>query len=222
MRVCPCVEIRSRTLIPPLRQRLVHNGPASWDDCDRVFQDKLRVSSLLDRFPHYTCTAAQSAHSDFVGSRVYACLDVTCHLHSWQNDQGLLHATAVTQGWNGHQRRVSTQSQLWRRKFSHRSCRDSNSQPFDHKPSTLTTSYPSSHQLSGIPGQYKLTKQYGHGLGPCVITIQILNWTEWEFVKWTQVSVSSFSSFQRLCTDQSMTAFDYHEVTLCGSQDVNS
>ena len=190
------------------------------DDCSLI--SCMWASFQICGFPHYAQTAAESAHSNFVGSRVYACLGVTCHLHSWQNDQGLLHATAVTQGWNGHQRRVSTQSQLWRRKFSHRSCRDSNSQPFDHKPSTLTTSYPSSHQLSGIPGQYKLTKQYGHGLGPCVITIQILNWTEWEFVKWTQVSVSSFSSFQRLCTDQSMTAFDYHEVTLCGSQDVNS
>ena len=31
-------------------------------------------------------------------SRVYACLGVTCHLHFWQNDRGLLHATAVTRG----------------------------------------------------------------------------------------------------------------------------
>ena len=47
------------------------------------------------------------SHSDFVGSRVYACLDVTCHLHYWQNDQGLLSATAETQGWNRHQTRES-------------------------------------------------------------------------------------------------------------------
>ena len=26
------------------------------------------------------------------------CLGVTCHLHFWQNDQGLLHATVVTKG----------------------------------------------------------------------------------------------------------------------------
>ena len=32
--------------------------------------------------------------------KVYACLAVTCHLHFWQNDWGLLRATAVTQGWN--------------------------------------------------------------------------------------------------------------------------
>ena len=28
----------------------------------------------------------RSTHSDFVGSRVYACSDVTCQLHFWQND----------------------------------------------------------------------------------------------------------------------------------------
>ena len=27
---------------------------------------------------------------------MYACLAVTCHLHFWQNDRGLLRATAVT------------------------------------------------------------------------------------------------------------------------------
>ena len=34
--------------------------------------------------------------------KVYVCLAVTCHLRFWQNDQGLLCATAVTQGWNGY------------------------------------------------------------------------------------------------------------------------
>ena len=47
----------------------------------------------------------QSAHSDFVGSRVYACLGVTCHLHFWQNDWGLLRATVVTRGWTRHRNR---------------------------------------------------------------------------------------------------------------------
>ena len=68
------------------------------------------VSSFPDRFPHSDWRAAQSAHSDFVGSRVYACLGVTCHLHFWQNDRGHLSSTAVTRGWNGHRIRVSTQS----------------------------------------------------------------------------------------------------------------
>ena len=50
-----------------------------------------RVASELvfpDTFPHYAWTA-QSAYSDFFGSRVYACLGVTCHLHFWQTDRGL-------------------------------------------------------------------------------------------------------------------------------------
>ena len=34
--------------------------------------------------------------------KVYECLAVTCHLRFWQNDRGLLCATAVTQGWNGY------------------------------------------------------------------------------------------------------------------------
>ena len=29
---------------------------------------------------------------------MYACLGVTCHLHVWQNDQGLLCATAIKWG----------------------------------------------------------------------------------------------------------------------------
>ena len=50
------------------------------------------------------------AHSNFVRSRVYTCLGVTCNLHFWQNDRGLLRATVITQGWNGHWIRLSTQS----------------------------------------------------------------------------------------------------------------
>ena len=68
------------------------------------------MSLFPNRFPQHALTAAWSAHSDLVWSRVYACLGVTCHLHLWQNDQGLLHATAVTRGWNVHRLRVSTQS----------------------------------------------------------------------------------------------------------------
>ena len=71
-------------------------------------------------------------------------LGVTCHLHFWQNDRGHLRATAVTRGWGGTdlriRMRVSTKSYLWRekKKFSRRSSRDSNSQPFDHESGALT------------------------------------------------------------------------------------
>ena len=50
---------------------------------------------------------------------VRVCLAVTCHLHFWQNDRDLLHATVVTQAWNGYAIRVSTESRPWRRKSSH-------------------------------------------------------------------------------------------------------
>ena len=35
--------------------------------------------------------------------KVHVCSAVTCHLHFWQNDWGLLHATVVTRGWSGYQ-----------------------------------------------------------------------------------------------------------------------
>ena len=76
---------------------------------------------------------------------MYACLGATCHLHFWQNDRGVLCATAVTRGWNGRRLKVSTQNLLWRKKFSRRFCQDSNSQPFDHESGDLT------NKLSRLP-----------------------------------------------------------------------
>ena len=43
---------------------------------------------------------------------MHACLGVSCHLHFWQNDRGYLHATEVTQGWNGHWISQHTKSNL--------------------------------------------------------------------------------------------------------------
>ena len=51
------------------------------------------------------CTPYNHAPCHFMQShirKVYVCLAVTCHLHFWQNDRDLLHAAAVTRGWNGH------------------------------------------------------------------------------------------------------------------------
>ena len=134
------VQISSRPLAPLFMPGSVPSGSESRDDCVHMFPDECPC-----RFPHYAWTAAQSAHSDFIGSRAYAYFRETCHLHFWQNDRGLLRATAVTREWNGHRIRVSTQRCLWRRNFSHCSCRDSNSQPFDHRSSTL------SNRLSWLP-----------------------------------------------------------------------
>ena len=52
------VEIRLHTLFPLFRPGSVHGGSASWDNCDWVFPDKLRVSLFPDRFPCYARTAA--------------------------------------------------------------------------------------------------------------------------------------------------------------------
>ena len=49
------------------------------------------------------CTPYNHAPCHFMQShicKVYECLAVTYHLHLWQNDRGLLRATAVTRGWN--------------------------------------------------------------------------------------------------------------------------
>ena len=43
--------------------------------------------------------------------KVCVCLAVTCHLRFWQNDQGLLRATAVTRGWNRYQNK--SQHRKW-------------------------------------------------------------------------------------------------------------
>ena len=52
------VEISWRTVIPLFMPGSVHRGWTSWDDCGRLFPDKLRVSSFLDRLPHHAWTAA--------------------------------------------------------------------------------------------------------------------------------------------------------------------
>ena len=51
----------------------------------------------------YTIQPCTMLQCHFIQSHiVYAYLAVTCHLHFWQNDRDLLHATAVTRGWNGY------------------------------------------------------------------------------------------------------------------------
>ena len=51
------------------------------------------------------CTPYNHAPCHFMRShirKVYACLAATCHLRFWQDDRGLLRATAITRGWNGY------------------------------------------------------------------------------------------------------------------------
>ena len=109
------------------------------------------------------CTQYNHAPCHFMQSyirKVYACLAVTCHLHFWQNDRGLLRATAVTRGGTDTEIRVSTESRPWRIKFSRRSYKDSNTRPFDHESGTLTT------ELSPPPwNDLPLTLRRKHSLG---------------------------------------------------------
>ena len=103
------------------------------------------------------CTPCNHAPCYFMQShirKVYACLAVTCHLHFWQNDQGLLRATAVTQGWNGYRNKSQHRKLTLENKFSRRSSRDSNPQPFDHKSGALTTEL---SLLLRIPLQQSMT-----------------------------------------------------------------
>ena len=108
------------------------------------------LTALAWLVPHETaavsaqvlCTPYNHAPCYFMQShirKVYACLAVTCHLHFWQNDRELLRATAVTRGGTDSEIRVSTESRIWRMKFSRLFCRDSNPRPFSHDSGALTT-----------------------------------------------------------------------------------
>ena len=99
------------------------------------------------------CTPYNHAPCHFMQSHTRkVCLAVTCHLHFWQNDRDLPHAAAVTRGWNGYRNEsISTESRPRRRKFSRRSCRDSNPRPSNHESGALTT------ELSPIPLLFALT-----------------------------------------------------------------
>ena len=71
--------------------------------------------------------------------KVYACLAVICHLHFWQNDWDLLHATAVTQGWNGYRNKSQHRKSTLEKKILPPLRRDSNPRPFNHESGALTT-----------------------------------------------------------------------------------
>ena len=101
------MDINFRTNISLCRPETVHKWLSEvrplwvsipwWVACKLIFPD---------RFPYYAW-AAQSAQSNFLGSRLLCVLRCTCHLHFWQNDWGLLCATVVTQGWNGYRNKSS-------------------------------------------------------------------------------------------------------------------
>ena len=91
--------------------------------------------------------------------KVYACLAVACHLHFWQNDRDLLRATPVKRGWNGYRSKSQHRKLTLEKKFSRRSCRDSNPQHFDHGSGALTT------ELSPLSVVHSLNKSNFLGTG---------------------------------------------------------
>ena len=99
---------------------------------------------------------------------VYACLAVTFHLDFWQNDRDLLRATAVTRGRNGYRNKSQHRTLTLEKKFSRRSCRDSNPGPFNHESDALTTELsplPTESQLKGTcPRALKVHFQRSPGL----------------------------------------------------------
>ena len=77
-------------------------------------------------------------------------LGVTCHLHFWQNDQGLLSATVVEQTPNKSQHKKLTLE-----KFSCHSCQDFNLQPFDHESGALINKLSPTIPIVAQPEQLK-------------------------------------------------------------------
>ena len=66
---------------------------------DMTGDERSMTSCVKARSPHtvpYHNWIAWSTHTDLVGTRVYACLAVTCHLNFWRRDRDLLCATAIT------------------------------------------------------------------------------------------------------------------------------
>ena len=61
---------------------------------------KLQPSRRKSCVHHTTIHHVTSCKATYV--RCMRVLAVTCHLHFWQNDWDLLHATVVTRGWNGY------------------------------------------------------------------------------------------------------------------------
>ena len=66
-------------------------------------------TTLYERSLRVPCERISTLYLDSIVSPLLLrwdkmCLDVTCQMLFWQNDWRLLRATAVTRGWNGHQK----------------------------------------------------------------------------------------------------------------------
>ena len=67
------------------------------------------------------------------------CLAITCHLHFWQSDWDLLHATAVTWGWNGYWSKSQHTKLTLEKKILPPLLQGFNPRRFNHESDALTT-----------------------------------------------------------------------------------
>ena len=141
--------------------------------------------------------------------RVHACLDVTCHLHFWQNDRDLLHITVITVGgaqgggWGGGRATGTSQHTklAWRRKFSRHSCQVSNQRHFNHESSALTTELfplpnaPPMIHSSADAGVFRIPSFQTKSSGQCPFSYQApVMWNQLPVSIHHSTSVSSFKS----------------------------
>ena len=101
---------------------------------------------------HVLCTPYNHAPCHFMQSHIrkaHACLAVTCHLHFWQNDRVLLHATAVTLGWNRYWKKSQHRKLTLENKILLLLLQGFNPWPFDHGSGALTTEL--SPLLNAVP-----------------------------------------------------------------------
>ena len=104
---------------------------------------------------HVLCTPYNHAPCHFMQShihKVYACVAVTCHLRFWQNDQGILCATAVTRGWNGYRNNSQHRKLILEKKIFPPLQQGLILLPFNHDSSALTT------ELSPLPMDDRIFK----------------------------------------------------------------
>ena len=69
---------------------------------------------------HHTAMHQFACH--FTSSRIrreHACWAVACHLHFWQNDWDLLHATVVTRGWSRYKNKSQHRKLTLEKKILH-------------------------------------------------------------------------------------------------------
>ena len=94
------------------------------------------VQVLLTAIHQFTVSLHSKPHTLL---KMYVCLTVICSLHFWRNDLDLLHGTTVTREWNGYRNKRQYREMTLEKKFSRRSCRNSNQGPFDHESGALIT-----------------------------------------------------------------------------------